>query len=283
MQYNQNPSAAQPRFRRVQLLERRQLSPHLWRLTFYGPALAQLPHYWPACHIKLLLPKDGQLQPTLPVMTDHGPQWQDPASKPEIRTFSVRAHRPALAELDIDVAVHGYSAPASRFALTAQPCAHCALSEPGGPNPMLAAGVATGQPFLLAGDMTALPAICAMLETLPAASGRVFLLLQSNDDISSLTVPATAQCHWLLGDHRQSHLLTDAVKRSCLAQPLARDSFVWLAGEEQIVLQLRRLLRPYLSEPRAQLYAVPYWRAGVNESHFAMLRAEQAALAETSS
>ncbi|MDZ7867971.1 MAG: siderophore-interacting protein [Rheinheimera sp.] len=277
VQFNHSAAINLPRFRRVQLLQRRQVSVNLWRLTFGGPALAEMPYYWPACHIKLLLPKPGQRQPELPVFTATGPEWPDGAVKPEIRTFSVRAHRPALAELDIDVAVHGDRGPASRFAMHAQPGAHCALSLPAGPNPMLPARL----PFLLAGDMTALPAICAMLEHLPTdAQGQVFALVSSAADMPQLAVPAGVACHWLIGDCRQTALLIDAVISHCQTRLPPADSYVFLAGEEQIVLQLRRFLRKQLPLSRQQLYALPYWRAGVDETGFAVLRAQQAATAD---
>lgn len=254
------------RIRLVQVVHSRPVSANLQRLTLTSPALGDAPHYWPACHVKLLLPKPGQQQPVLPVFSEHGPVWPDQALKPDVRTFTVRAYRPEQAEVDIDVAVHGDSSPASRFALHCKRGDYCALSLPGGPQPMLTPNL----PFLLAGDMTALPAICAMLEQLPAdARGEVFCLVSSHDDIPQLTIPDRVICHWLIGNYQQTALLINTVKTASLPTP---DSFIWLAGEEQIVLQLRRYLRKQLALQRDQLYAIPYWRAGLDEAAYEMPR-----------
>ncbi|WP_164852353.1 siderophore-interacting protein [Rheinheimera riviphila] len=257
---------APARIRLVQVVQSQPVSANLRRITLTGSALAEPPHYWPACHVKLLLPKPGQLQPLLPVFGEHGPVWPDQALKPDVRTFTVRAHRPELAEVDIDVAIHGDSSPASRFALHCKRGDYCALSLPGGPQPMLPPNL----PFLLVGDMTALPAICAMLEQLPAdAQGTVFCLVSSHDDIPQLKVPVRVTCHWLVGNYQQTALLIDTVKAAPLPAP---GSSIWLAGEEQIVLQLRRYLRHQLPLQREQLYAIPYWRAGLDEAAYEMPR-----------
>lgn len=254
------------RIRLVQVVHSRPVSANLQRITLTGPALATPPHYWPACHVKLLLPQPGQLQPVLPVFGEQGPVWPDQALKPDVRTFTVRAYRPEQAEVDIDVAVHGDLGPASRFALYCKRGDFCALSLPGGPQPMLTPNL----PFLLAGDMTALPAICAMLEQLPAdAQGEVFCLVSSDDDIPPLTIPLRVTCHWLVGNYQQTALLINTVKAAPLPTP---GSFIWLAGEEQIVLQLRRYLRAQLPLHRDQLYAIPYWRAGLDEAAYEMPR-----------
>lgn len=48
----------------------------------------------------------------------------------------------------------------------------------------------------------------------------------------------------------------------------ASHAFFWLAGEDRIVVQLPRYLRRELNVERSQLYAVPYWREGLNEEDY---------------
>ena len=58
-------------------------------------------------HVKIMLPRPGQREIVLPTPTDKGPRWLDPAQKPVIRTFTIRAFRREALELDIDFALHG--------------------------------------------------------------------------------------------------------------------------------------------------------------------------------
>ncbi|MGL9751266.1 MAG: SIP domain-containing protein [Symbiopectobacterium sp.] len=41
-----------------------------------------------------------------------------------------------------------------------------------------------------------------------------------------------------------------------------------MAGEDRIVVQLRRYVRRELKVERNQLYAVPYWHKGLNEENY---------------
>ncbi|NLS43437.1 hypothetical protein EXD76_03785 [BEV proteobacterium] len=44
--------------------------------------------------------------------------------------------------------------------------------------------------------------------------------------------------------------------------------FFWLAGEDRVVVQLRRYVRRELKVERNQLDPVPYWREGLNEEDY---------------
>lgn len=48
----------------------------------------------------------------------------------------------------------------------------------------------------------------------------------------------------------------------------ASSAFFWLAGEDRIVVQLRRYVRRELKVERNQLYAMPYWCEGLNEEDY---------------
>lgn len=85
--------------------------------------------------------------------------------KSVVRTYTIRDQR--LGELDVDFALHvdaeGQAGPATRWALAAQPGDVIDVGGPGPAKP-LPPGFGT---YLVAGDMTALPAISANLEALP--------------------------------------------------------------------------------------------------------------------
>ena len=95
--------------------------------------------------------------------------------RPVIRTYTVRAVRPERAELDVDVVLHGvddgHAGPAARWAAAAVPGDRIVLLGPDRPGSGRPWGVEWAPPpaartLLLAGDETAVPAVCTILESL---------------------------------------------------------------------------------------------------------------------
>ncbi len=91
------------------------------RITFGGSELADYPFTCGGAHIKVMLAQPHQVEPVLPAMTPSGPRWSNPADKPVIRTYTIRAFRRDEQEIDIDFVLHGDGGPASAFATHAKP------------------------------------------------------------------------------------------------------------------------------------------------------------------
>lgn len=254
------PAPQRPRLIRVRRIQ--DVTPHLRRITFHSNELTDYPFTCGGAHIKLMFPQPGQRDPVLPTLTEQGPRWASPAEKPLLRTFTLRAFRREQNELDVEFALHGESGPASRFALNARIGDTLGLSQPGGPSPMLQAA----RHYYLAGDLTALPAIAAMLEEMATdATGRIALLVPSPADIQPLPVPAGVHIDWIVGGPEAAPQLVEAL----LGAPLeASMSQFWFGGEERIVVPLRRHARRTLAAPRSCIYAVPYWRQGQSEEAY---------------
>lgn len=226
-----------------------QITPNLRRICFTGSELADYPYTCGGAHIKVMLAQPNQ------------------ADKPIIRTYTLRAFRRESLELDIDFVLHGDSGPASAFAGQAKPGDKAILSAPGGPNPMLPAA----DHYCLVGDLTALPAIMAMCEVMPAdARGEIAILVPDQADALPLFLPTGVRCHWFVGEPEASGLLAHV-----MGLPLEREGgFFWLAGEEALVLPLRRHVRGTLEVDRQAIYAVPYWRRGKSEEAYHQARHE---------
>ncbi|NLS14505.1 siderophore-interacting protein [Vibrio sp. SM6] len=250
------------------------LSSGLRRICFISPELHHYPEACGGAHIKLMMPHGEQEAPVLPVMTEKGPRWEDPTAKPLIRTFSLRALRREVGELDIEFALHGDSGPATRFALFAQSGDVVAISGPGGPTPMLK----PAQRYYMAGDLTALPAISAMLEAMPADSvGYIAILVPEQSATVAIAHPENVKIEWVIGSATQSHRLTDAflTELSQLEQNAQLDvtqSYFWFGGEESIIVPLRNYAKRELKAERSQIYAVPYWRYGKDEDAYHQTR-----------
>lgn len=58
------------------------------------------------------------------------------------------------------------------------------------------------------------------------------------------------------------------ITQFCALNLLMEASTFWLAGEDSMVVKLRRYLRRERGCERQQLYAVPYWREGLNEEDY---------------
>lgn len=181
----------------------------LVRVTVGGEAFRHFADGGYDQRVKLILPaSDGEFR------FPEGPNWYEQwGNQPEelqnpLRTYTVRAVRQELGEVDIDMVLHGDGGPASAWAQNVQ------IGDPVmifGPNAR-AGGEFGGVEFvtpepgtvvLLAGDETAQPAIATILEQLPADTrGKAILEMPHQDDVIDLTKPEGVQLEWLIRGDR---------------------------------------------------------------------------------
>ncbi|MDH2427344.1 siderophore-interacting protein [Sphaerisporangium sp. TRM90804] len=138
-----------------------------------------------------------------------GPDWYRlwrglPAGRRNpVRTYTVRAVRRALCEVDVDFVLHGDGGPASRWALAAGPGDHLIMIGPDARHPGPVVGREWAPPpsatrLLIAGDETAVPAVSSIAESLPAdAEAKVLLEVPDAGDALLLDVPAGVKVVWL--------------------------------------------------------------------------------------
>jgi NADPH-dependent ferric siderophore reductase len=249
--------------RLLEVLGVEELSPHVRRVSLGGPALSGLVS-WPAAHIKLFFPRAHQREPSLPTLDRDGrPVWPALSERPVTRTYSVRRHDPAAGRLDVDFVLHAPHGPASAWAAQARAGMRIGLAGPGGPRPLLK----PAQRYVLAGDLSALPALGALLEALPLhAHGAAFVQIPEEADMQVLSAPPGVTITWLIRDARgqRDGDLVAAVTEAPLG---LGDAFVWLAGEGNQVVALRDLLLAR-GVPAARMYAVPYWKRSQSEEQY---------------
>ncbi len=233
------PSARPQRVRRTATVIRTErVAPHLVRVVFGGPGLADLP---------------------VGECTDHYLKLQFPADEGAVqRAYTVRSYDVASHELVIDFVVHGDGI-AGPWAVSARAGDEIDMVGPGG-GYAPAVDVAW---HLYVGDESALPAIAASLERLP--TGRravVYAEVEDSDEEPLLTSPGTVEVHWV---HRAaSNLgpgeeLLDRVTTAALPRG-EFDAFVH--GEAGLVREVRRHLRSERGLEPGRLSASGYWRRG---------------------
>ncbi|MEW2636085.1 siderophore-interacting protein [Streptomyces sp. NPDC048389] len=255
----------------------RRLTPHMIRVSFGAPDLADLGVDGPDRQVKLYFPRSGREAPRLPdpgtgngdVMRWYAAYSAIPENeRPWMRSYTVRAHRPHEAAIDIDFVLHDDAGPATRWAASAAPGDTLGMFGP-------SAYFAPRRPhadadwMLLAGDESALPAIGTLLEALPAGSRAVaYVEVPERADEQSFDTPAEVTVHWL-HRHRRSappavhgELLIDAVRGAAFPDGPVR---AWLAGEAGAVRAMRRHLvqERGLAKPAVEFSG--YWRARLSQ------------------
>jgi len=188
----------------VRVARVRRLGPSFLRVTFTGDELAECaPNGWDQ-RIKVLLPLPGRGMVDCPAGGDWYGEWR---ALPEerrnpIRTYTVRDWRPDLQEMDVDFVLHGATGPASAWAERAAPGDEVALIAPNARFPGPTGGFewhppADASSLLVAGDETAVPAVCAIAEALPAGQrARVLLEVPTAGDVLPLAAPPTGEVSW---------------------------------------------------------------------------------------
>ncbi|MFD6054888.1 siderophore-interacting protein [Agromyces sp. NPDC060279] len=180
------------------------LSPHFVRVTFAGEELADFGTAGLDQRVKLVFPIEGRGFADFPEGEDWYRAWRElPAERRNVfRTYTVRAVRPHRCEVDVDFALHGDLGPASAWAARASAGDELIIIGPDERSPERTVGIdfrpGAVDTVLLAGDETAAPAICAILEQLPAdASGAALIEVPSAEDVLPVAAPAGVEVRWL--------------------------------------------------------------------------------------
>ncbi|SKC61118.1 NADPH-dependent ferric siderophore reductase, contains FAD-binding and SIP domains [Plantibacter cousiniae] len=241
------------------------VTPHLVRLTLGGPGFADFqPKDATDSYVKISFAKpELGLEPPYDLAALR--ETLAPADLPVTRTYTVRRVDQAAGAMDIDFVVHGDEGIAGPWAAAAQPGDRVVLAGPGGayrPDP-------TADWHLFAGDESAIPAIAAALEALPAdAKGLAFLEIGGRDDLVDLDHPAGVQLIWVgraARDESTAALLATAI--SGHPWPDGRVQ-VFAHGERESMKALREVFLTQRGLDRSQLSLSGYWAYGRTEDRF---------------
>ncbi len=208
------------------------LLPRLRRLTFTADEFERYVPAGPDECFGLLVPGDGRTH---------------------LRWYTVRAHRPSTAEIDVDVVLHGHAGPAVRWSAAAGVGSTIDFRRSGAsyapPDPCDAQ--------LLLADETSMPALAAIVESLPAADG-VRAVVELPDATWTYDVGGDVAVEWR---HRGS-----AAPGSCLVDAVAGApyplDYAWVCGEAGGVKAVRRALIARWGLDRRRITFSGYWRAG---------------------
>jgi NADPH-dependent ferric siderophore reductase len=264
----EQPTRRQRKPVRLRVARTERLTPHMIRVVLGGEGLAEFTaNEFTDQYVKLQFPLPGvdypePFDPEIIRRELPREQW------PKVRSYTVRAYDPDAAELTIDFVYHGDVGFAGPWAAAASPGDPLTLLGPGGAyRPSLDADW-----HLLVGDESALPAIAASLEAIPAGMpARAIIQVADESEEQKLESPADVQITWLHRENGRADV-GEAV-RSLNFRSGAVHAFVH--GEAGFVMPLRRFLLTERSVPAELLSLSGYWRLGKDDEQW---RAEKAEL-----
>ncbi|MGH3452100.1 MAG: siderophore-interacting protein [Haloechinothrix sp.] len=251
---------------RLRVLRTERLTPHMIRVVAGGAGLATfVGNEFTDAYVKVLFPTPGVAYPEpfdLQRIRAEYPRehW------PPIRSYTVRYHDEKAGELAIDFVYHGNEGLAGPWAARAQPGDELLLLGPGG------AYAPSDEPdwHLLVGDESALPAIAASLEAMPAGVlVHVFVEIEDGSEEQPLATKGNAHVRWL---HRTAgENIVETVRALDFPEGSAQ---AFVHGEAGFVRALRRHLLEERGVNKDLLSISGYWRRGKTDEDW---RAEKAA------
>lgn len=277
----------------------RRLSPSFLRVTFASEELRHFADNGYDQRFKLIFPAPACGFEKLPSSDRWYAELRELPEQEQcrVRTYTVRAVRRELGEVDVDMVIHephaGRPAPALEWALNAEVGSELVLLGPDARYEGVHGGIDFHTPenaeLLIGGDETAAPAIAAILERLPiTAHGKVFIEVPEAADVLELDAPPEVEVHWLPREGAEwGERLVPAVTEAAASlriratldeledvdvdtqtlwdapeRPERCESYVWIAAEAGVVRALRRTIRQDLGLPKGCGAFMGYWRLG---------------------
>lgn len=235
------------------------VAPKVRRLTLQGDGLRTLELGGADEYFGLLMPPAGaelvmpegrrlNLRPEIAKLPE--------ATRPGLRWYSVRAHRPELGEVDVDIVIHA-AGPGGEFLSRVQVGDEVGFREGSG----IYAGIEPGERQLFVADETAFPALSAMADLVadsPAASG-IHAVVEIPDAGFAAELEAPFEIEWLYrGDAAPGSLAVPHVREMSLPTL----SYAWACGERELATGVRRNLVKERGVEKTRVLFSGYWRLG---------------------
>ena len=235
------------------------LTPAFRRVTITAPEISDVALMGADEYVGLFMPPPGQgLQ--MPDYTGLNPRSTlsriPETSRPDLRWYTVREHRAALAEIDIDIVSSGHDGPGARWINRVKPGDPVGLrfqTAPYGGAPDV------GHHVLIA-DETGLPGVLHILSAHAADPGRRFSAIvevPSEDHVLPGTREAGVTVVCRGGDAPGSALAAELGQ-----QQLGRIDYGWVCAEAKTAALGRRFLVKECDVPRRQVMSSGFWKVG---------------------
>lgn len=250
----------------------RWLTPRLIRVVLGGDGLADFePTPFSDQYVNAQFIPDGAPY-SVPFDVDEA-RSGPPEHRPAGRRYTVRAWDPATRTLTVDFVVHGDVGRAGRWARHARPGDLLQFLGPSGgyaPDP-------DADGHLMVGDESAIPAIAASLERVPAGRPvHAVLVVDDADSHLDLECPGDLTVTWVHRDdgEPQEHEGGQLVRAvAAVGLPPGR-VHVFVHGEAAEVRAVRRHLLGDRGIPKEGTSISPYWRRNQTDEQWRRIKAE---------
>ena len=230
-----------PNLRATQVTNIIDLSPHLRRIIVTGDALKGFPVGQEGVHVKVFLPTQGH---------------------PKKRSYTIRSFDPETLELAMDFVINRHQGPATNWAKNAKIGDPISIAGPGS----MKITQFDHHSYLLIGDITSINAINGYVPRFnPQADIRVIISVPTRYDIIDLDYEKSINTQWYIEDEI-TESLEDKVQ--AVAQDMAKDTQVFMGLEARSIRSLRPILQKQLGFDRLNIFAVGYWKKGVDADKF---------------
>ncbi|RLZ10494.1 siderophore-interacting protein [Faecalibacter macacae] len=192
-------------------------------------------------------------------------KWYTPSDKfkPVTRTYTLRGINASENELIVDVADHGDNGPGSRWARNAQIGDRIGVSMKAKKKEL-----APKADFVcLAADLTGLPVISVIIESLPAnTKGIVCVEVPSKDDVHKIETKANLEFKWIINPQRgKGTALAKLVTSQKFPKRKDGSRFTYVAGESQSIKKIKTFFKDDLEWKKDEFYCTSHWKAGKAE------------------
>lgn len=245
----------------AEVVEARRISPHFVRLTVAGDDLAGWRDLGFDQWFRLAVPtSDSTRFDNLADTFDTAGYLKyltlPRATRPVIRSYTVRAFRPEVRELDIDFVVHGDEGVAGPWAGGLPLGAVVGIIDQGcGYRP------SDADRTLLVGDESALPAVLGILRDLPRdARGDAIIEIADLDDRQPVDAPSGMEVHWVVREPGR-RIGESALQHLVELPPIDGTVSAFAAGESKLATGARRHLVNDRGVPKQHIAFCGYWRA----------------------
>lgn len=222
------------------------------RVTFTGDELADFPENLESSSLRLIFSTDGQAI-TDKNQVEKGKFLKDYTS----RTYTVRSYSREENELSIEFALYRRQAGiASAWAESAQPGDKILITNPR--STQLVDNEADW--FLLAGDMSGLPALCCNLEQLPKeAQGYVIIEIVSELDKQDLNAPNGIAVKWIINPKtgENSDALVNAIQELTWKEG---NPYIWVACNLGSMKKIRAYMKNTRNIESKNIFISSYWK-----------------------
>jgi NADPH-dependent ferric siderophore reductase len=239
-----------PNFREVSVVSTQLIGRTYVRVTVQGKGIERF--FDTGMHFRLVFPKQAGSVSVWPYLDDGGrtvwPKGEQELMRPVYTVRKIDDETPAF---DFDVFLHE-GGPTADWARQAKEGDKVGLMGPSG------GWIPEADNILIAGDETAIPAICRILETIPSSTkGTVFLSIEKEGDQIPVTHSPSISVEWVIRDGQSHDGLLDRTKKAEL--PEGKGAFVWFAAKKSVARKAKHYFRDEKGFNTRNSYIAGYW------------------------